>query len=460
MTEQRPASPLVGPAAVAQRLARFAAVLRAVGVPVGSGEVLDSLAALALLGPLDRAGARLALSATLAKDQRSRELCGRAFDLFFTPPAAAAGGPAAPPPDAGGEADQPAAWDQAFTLSDEQARAFGRLSAAQQERLREFVGRVTGEGEADCTLRPLVEHVIAEHLARWAGPDRAAAPVVRSTGDGDLDRMGQAVLAGAGGAADPLLTMDVADIPPDQIDQARRLIQRLAQRLATRLTRRLRRAAGGRRVDFRRTIRANQRYGGTPLVLRYRAPRRLRPKILLVCDVSGSMTAYTSFVLHFAVGLGRYAREIRAFVFAEDLEEVTGRLRRLGASFGDAADLAAGSPIWGKGTNLATALDRLTAEHSGALTPTTTLLIISDTKTLAAAAAARTLGLIRRRVRDVIWLNPEPAGRWDRLPALADFARHARMFPCSTLGELRGVLDRAFSRGPGLAPSGAPGPTG
>jgi uncharacterized protein with von Willebrand factor type A (vWA) domain len=441
---------------LALRLARFAAVLRGAGIPVGSGEVIDALDALREVEPLDREQTRLALSATMAKDERAHELFNRLFDGFFISPQEAASREmsrtareelqAAEDRRRMGEGRADLQFmGRQLDLTDEQMATYARLSAAQRERLREFLHRADGDpASLDPALLPLVEHVVREHLERW----RRQLAVARRAAPGAIDEQVadsyQGLVAGAGGGDDPLLQLDMQQIPAQDMGRAMALIRKLARRLAARIMRRYRAARRDERIDFRRTIRANYRYGGTLIDLRYRARRLRKPRIVLICDVSGSMAKYSSFTLYFAHGLAKVVSDLRAFLFAEDLEDVTPRLRALAGTPTTLAGLAEGSKVWGKGTNLGIALRRLTDEHDRLLTGNTVFVIVSDTKTLAAAEAAAILARMRTRVRGIIWLNTVPADQWDTLPAVAMLAEHVDMYQCSSLGDLETVLRRAI----------------
>lgn len=434
-----------GPSA-ARNLLKFVGALRALGIPAGSGEVLDAMTVLRYVDIRDRTQVKVALSAALAKDERSRALFDQAFDFYFVSADEDAARTRARQAQertrneliARGEAEL-RFQGQALALSGDHKETYARLSQAQQDRLREFLSRSSGGHGVDASFMPLIEHIVRGHLERWRlglkhGP---AGPY---TGDEAADEVVRMVRAGSGSGTDPLMYVDIKDIGEADMPRARVLLRRLAKRLATKVMRRYRRAGAGGRVDFRRTVRANLRYGGVPVELRFKRRRVLRPKIVLVCDVSGSMARYASFILQFSYGLSKVVRDLEAFLFAEDLERVSEQLRGAGDAEPTIGRLLEDSRVWGKGTNLAAALRCLTGEHARVLTGDSLLVIVSDTKTLAVSEAAAILARLRRRVRDIIWLNTVPAGEWAGLPTVGALAAHTRMFECSTLADLERVL--------------------
>jgi hypothetical protein len=434
-----------------RNLLRFVGVLRALGLAIGSGEVLDALSALACVDLLDRGQVKTALGATLAKDERAVGIFSHAFDLFFVVPeeAEARAG-------ARREAEEARAarllrseeeltfQGQPLSLSDEQKDAYAKLSEAQQERLQEFLARSSSGHGVDSSFTPLIEHIVRGHLDRWRRNTRGGERNGPRTGDEAMDDVVRGVLAGSGAGGDPVLFLDMQDIAEADMPRARALLRRLAKRLATRLMRRYRKDRRGRTIDFRRTLRASLGYGGIPVELRFRRKKVLKPRIVLVCDVSGSMARYSSFILQFTYGLSKVVRDIEVFLFAEDLEHISARLRAAGGLERSVASIVEGSAVWGKGTNLAAALERLAEEHGQQLSSDALLVLVSDTKTLSAGEASRLLAGMRRKVRDIIWLNPVPAREWGELPTVSLFAPHARMFECNTLSDLEGVLRRTF----------------
>jgi uncharacterized protein with von Willebrand factor type A (vWA) domain len=431
--------------AAGRNILRFVGTLRSLGVPVSSGEVLDAMAAIRHVDLHDRTQAKLALSAALAKDERSRSLFDQAFDLFFVSAEEGAARVRARQAREQARAQQMARTEQelrfqgqTLTLTGELKESYGRLSEAQQERLREFLSRSSGGHGVDASFLPLIEHIVRGHLERWKQGGMGTAG--SGSGDEAADEVVRMVQAGSGSGGDPLMYVDIKDIAQADMPRARILLRRLAKRLATRVMRRYRRARLGDKIDLRRTVRANLRYGGVPVQLRFRRRKVLRPKIVLICDVSGSMGRYASFILQFSYGLSKVVRDLEAFLFAEDLERVTQQLRDASDVEVTIGQLLERSIVWGKGTNLGAALRRLTSEYAKVLTSDSLVIIVSDTKTLAVSEAASILAKLRRRVRDIIWLNTVPAREWPGLPTVAALAAHVRMYECSTLADLERVL--------------------
>jgi hypothetical protein len=242
----------------------------------------------------------------------------------------------------------------------------------------------SGGHKVDCSFQPLIENIVRGHLDRWRrelGIRRRRTEHL--TGDETLDTVIEGTLDGrAGSGGDPLLHVDMKDIADTDLHRATRLVGRLARRLATRPARRYRESRKRRRPNLRRTIRSNIRHGGVLFDLRYRQRMTSRPRLVLVCDVSGSMARYTAFILEFIFGLAPAVSTVEAFVFSEELERMTSRLpsgkqrpsmpardtEGSGAAGVLASDIIGRSRVWGRGTDLGRALETLVAGHERLLT--------------------------------------------------------------------------------------------
>ena len=455
-----------------ENLIRFVRVLRHLGLPVNPAETLDALAAIELVDLGRRTEVQAALRATLVKAGNQMPLFDRAFDLFF----------ARPEDRQARVAERRRAREtrrkrlaeagtelifqgQPLELTPEQIEAYTRLGEIQRERLRDFLAESSAGNKVDRKFQPLIESIVRGHLDRLRREmDGERRPETASTGDESLDTVIDGLLRAAGeNPADRLLHLDMKDIAEVDLPRATTLIRRLARRLATRLSRRYRESHKRRRPDMRRTIRSNIRHGGVLFDLRFRERKVSRPRLLLICDVSGSMARYTAFILEFIFGLRQAVRGVEAFIFSEELERVTEFVARPGPSApparraaarqvdegslaGAARQVVEGSRVWGKGTDLGAALDALLAEHSRRLTRDTVVIIVSDTKTLGADKAARILARLKPKVREILWLNTLPRVDWAEHRTVALFGRTVNMHECYTLAHLERVIRLGVGR--------------
>ena len=113
---------------------------------------------------------------------------------------------------------------------------------------------------------------------------------------------------------------------PDQLEEVLRVTLKIARRLARRIGRRRRPSARRGRIDLRRTLRANLTRGEL-IDLRYRRRKRKKVRLVLLCDVSGSMDLYSRFLLQFLFALQSAFSRVETFTFSVRLTRVTDYLR-------------------------------------------------------------------------------------------------------------------------------------
>ncbi|MBC5783518.1 VWA domain-containing protein [Ramlibacter sp. USB13] len=260
---------------------------------------------------------------------------------------------------------------------------------------------------------------------RWAAPQRRSVEVgagVPSPRGGEGGRR-----AGEGAsprdAASPAESLASADFRElhegEQLLEIEALMRRFARRLRHVQLRREARARRGHRLALAPTIRRSIASGGTPFHLCWKAPRRVRPRLVLLLDVSRSMAAYSFFYLRLARALSGELADVHTFIFHTRVTAVSDALRdpdpwraqeRLHL-------LAQG---WGGGTRIGESLAQFNREHARRLVHArTAVLVLSDGyDTGEPEQLATALAALRRRARRIVWLNPLAA-----LPGYAPLAR-------------------------------------
>jgi len=222
-----------------------------------------------------------------------------------------------------------------------------------------------------------------------------------------------------------------------------RAVRRLARKLATRPSRRRRPARRGRTIDFRRSFRRSAP-SGMDLFALARASRRVRKlRLLVLCDVSGSMDCYGEFLTGSLLALERAVPGSRAFVFSTRVTEITEVLKK--RSIPEAlAEMRRRARRWSGGTDLGAALAfvnrRVFIESSARRT---VCVILSDGYDQGdPGPIAREMAILGRRTRRVVWVNPlagtegyEPLARGMRaaLPHVDDFLAAADVASLSGL---------------------------
>jgi len=219
------------------------------------------------------------------------------------------------------------------------------------------------------------------------------------------DREGKDV-SGAS-AQQRLQTVDLSDVPGDDLAALEQISARLFRKMSLRLSRRRRIQNLADRVDVRRTIRRSIPRGGEPIDLAFQGKKPRKQRLVIFLDVSGSMNSYSLFLVRFAYALQKYFRNVHTFLFSTNVVEISDLLKNhdLPAALRGLSGRAAG---WAGGTKIGESLKEFNLRHGGKLlSRNTVFIILSDGwDTGEPAALAAELRKIRRRVQKLIWLNP------------------------------------------------------
>jgi uncharacterized protein with von Willebrand factor type A (vWA) domain len=200
---------------------------------------------------------------------------------------------------------------------------------------------------------------------------------------------------------------DFAEYSDDERALARLLLLRLARRSPQRISRRTRPTRRRREIhDLRATVRVSLRHGGELFERRYREPAQRPRRLVLVCDVSGSMSPYARMLLQYMQASVTARTRVEAFVFGTRLTRVT---RELAGRDPDRALARAAEHVsdWSGGTRIGAALAELNREHGRRIGRGAIIVVLSDgwdrgdPETLAEEMAR-----LRRCAHRVLWLNP------------------------------------------------------
>jgi uncharacterized protein with von Willebrand factor type A (vWA) domain len=204
-----------------------------------------------------------------------------------------------------------------------------------------------------------------------------------------------------------LMTRDLGLMSDAEIERARDVISELVAVLATVRGHRTKASTKGSRLDLRRFMRKNLLYGHDGVDLVYQRRKIKKLKLVLLCDVSGSMARYSAFLIQFIYALRRELPAVEVGVFSTRMTVITDLLhdRHVDASLQRVAETARD---WGGGTDIGRCLREFNERFAGEmLRSKTVMVILSDGWDRGDAAVMRDeLERLHRRVHRLIWLNP------------------------------------------------------
>ena len=204
-----------------------------------------------------------------------------------------------------------------------------------------------------------------------------------------------------------LVKKDIDAMSAAELEEARKVIAELIAILANRKSRRFSPAKSGRQLDFRKIFRRSMPYGEYCLKLAYKTHRLKKNKLILFCDVSGSMERYSQFLIQVICAMGARISNIEVAVFSTRMTSITPYLDRKDID-GVIKQMSGQVHDWAGGTNIGGCLRELNEQQAHQmLSSHTVAVILSDGWDQGDADLMRSeMEQLRRRVNKIIWLNP------------------------------------------------------
>ena len=414
------------PSVYLEKISAFSRMLRLEGLPVSPKETADAGQILIDLGLTDREQVKTALRTVYAKSREEQLTFDRVFDGFFISEDAMRR-------QAQQQMEKEAEMERArreaeeelesVNLDESQLETYAAMPEHEREKLRRFMDRYKNNAERNPELYSnFIHSVFAKTL---------------------LEQQMRMEDAGIGcEAADPELGMlyrDISMFKDTEIPKAISIIQTISRQINGELTAKRKKGGHSGKLDFRRTIRKGLETGGSFYRLRYKKKRNRRKNLVLLCDVSGSMVQFSEFALRFIQSLNQVSESSRVFLFSEEMFEADAFSLQNMDLFRSYVKQCG---IYGKGTDLGSALTKLSAMQPPVLNSATTLLILSDTKTIDQPRAVASFLEAKRLAGKVIWLNPIPQRHWKHMRSIQTFSTLCSMVSCSTLRDLASACRR------------------
>ena len=428
MTAAVAATTMVEPEVYLEKLSAFSRMLRLEGFAIGPAETGDAAKILITLGMAERQQVKTALRTVYAKSREEQLTFDKVFDGFFLSEEAMRQQAKEQLQKEQEMAQARAEADKELErvpmdFSREQRDAYAAMSEEERQRLQNFADKYRENSRRNPNLYTNFIHSVFTKAL--------------------LEKQMLMEDAGLGvQEADPemgLLYRDISAFQDTEIPKAIAMIRDVAQRINGEVSMRQRRGGHSGKLDFRRTIRKGLETGGSLHRLKYKRKPKRRKHLVMLCDVSGSMMQFSEFALRFIQSLNQVSESSRTFLFSEKLFEADAFSLQNMDLF---RSYVKQSGVYGRGTDLGTALEAICAMQPAALNSATTLIILSDTKTIDQPRAMAALMEAKRQAGRVIWLNPIPENKWKYIRSVQTMASICPMVSCSTLGALAAACRR------------------
>lgn len=444
-----------------RQISNFIRALRSADVKVSTGEALDAARTVAMIGYDDRTLLKDSLSCVLAKSEAEKDIHDKLFELYFTrsikrsshDPETDENERSPSEEDDGADAGD--AVEQMVSLTEEgneQALASAVERAAEAAGLndirfstqtayyaQQMVRAMGGEAlqarllealqtrgeEAETEAQRLID---ARRALTMAARERAEK-AFEVFGAGETEKFRDDVAA----------TKRLTALEAHDMARMKLLIAKVAKKLAVKHSRRRKKTSRGI-LDVRRTMRANAGYDGVPFNVIWRQKKKDRPKIIAICDVSGSVAAYVRFLLLLLYSLKEVIPDLHAYAFSYRLGDVSDTLEN--SEFDEAMkkilrEFGLGSTSYGQ------AFSDFSMNHETVLDRRSTVLILGDGRSNYGDPRLDLFSGFASRAKQVIWLNPEGRALWGTgdsvIPRYAPYCK--QMSYVATLKDLERAID-------------------
>jgi uncharacterized protein with von Willebrand factor type A (vWA) domain len=453
-----------GPAPASEPLRRFLQVARSAGLRVSAAEGIDAALTVGLVGYSDRQMLKDALGLVLAKTPDEKMLYDEAFDLYFkrddlvdqTEQERGAGQRSAPGLQAQGGDGQGGGGGKALTqmLEDEDRAA---LATAMEQAARESgIENIRFFTQKNLYARRIMDRMglrqverDIEAMRREGTPEGLGRAQVL---EGRLEQLRDSVrdfvernlILFAKGETEKfreelLKSARLSNLERRDLERMRVLVRQMAKKLAARYAKTRRRRLRGQ-LDIRRTMRRNMGWGGIPFITVWKQKRIEKPRVMVLCDVSGSVSAMAQFLLMFLYALSEALKDIRSFAFAGSLIEVSDILDKEPV---EQAITRIMELIGYGSSNYGNSFADFQDQFMDKVTNKTTILILGDARGNRTDPRTEIMAELSARAKRIIWLNPEFRSAWGT--GDSDMYRYAPfcnlVTVCNTLRHLERVIE-------------------
>ncbi len=447
-----------------ERVLDFVKGLRGRGVSVSTAESLDAMRCLLEVGIADPAGFRAALKPALIKRHRDQPIFDELFPLYFyaleTEPDAEGLGedlmqrlnrimPDPADQGVGGFFQQllsgnTAQWESRIRQA-AQRMDFTHLMTRMQvgmftrrifdsfdwnnmeSRLQELQEVLHDEGWADSDIETLTN--------AFASNREAFRRQVRQYVERERARNTDMVPSQE--RVERLMSRPLSSLEEIELQQMRQAVDILARKLRNKMAIRDKRARRGR-LDIKSTMRKNMRHGGIPFNLVRRKKRKEKADLMVLCDISSSVSRVSQFMLQFVYTVQDCLAKVRSFVFVDDLGEVTSFFRDEDIAKGVRLALSEASIPYNVRSDFGWVFQEFCDRYLQDVGYRTYIMIIGDARNNYNDPAAWALEKMAERAKGIIWLNPETRPFWNTgdsvMGEYLPYCREARV--CRTLKDL------------------------
>lgn len=426
-------------------LRRFLQVARGAGLRVSAAEGIDAARAVDIIGLSDRTLLKDTLGLVLAKTPEEKSAYDEAFELFFKssdiagnrgeapsddsdpdsspsqgPGGEGSGGEGSGGEGGGGSGARDGQSLSAMLMNDDRAA----LATAMEQAARDAgIENIRFFTQKNLYARRIMERMglraVEREIEAMRGDPQSLARAdalegrVERLRDAVRDYVERQLILYAKGETEKfreemLKAARLSNLERRDLDRMRILVRQMAKKLAARYAKNRRKRLRGQ-LDTRRTIRRNMGWGGIPFITVWKQKKIEKPRVMVLCDVSGSVAPMAQFLLMFVYAINEALSDIRSFAFAGSLIEVSDILEKQPV---EEAITKIMSLIGYGSSNYGNSFSDFEDGWMKHVTNKTTVIILGDARGNRTDPRTDIIGRLSQRSKRVIWLNPEYKSAW------------------------------------------------
>lgn len=429
----------------------FVRHLREASLPVAMSENFDAIQAIKLVGLSDRETLRQVLKATLVKNYNYFSVFDTVFDLYFSPIPSQVDLTDYEFNQAAGSTSDSLSYEELTQMlfealvnnDEEQIKALAKLAVklyGGMEKGRPVAGnyyiyRTLTNIEYDSLFDKLMGYFSSEEKQSLK-TSNLKEQILKHELQKRLEKLKLEIekyvrqLLVEDRGADAMIRSIRKPLPEDieimhasreEIKAISNVIQPLSRKLAAKLARKHQHKYQGA-LDWKKTIRHSLSTGGTAVDIEFKKPHKSKPDIVILADISGSVASFARFTLHLVYALSNQFSKIRSFVFIDGLDEVT-------KFFDEEKDITKAlfrinteskAILYDGHSDYGRVFSAFMERHLSELSNKTSVLILGDARSNYHYSNAEALKAIKKKVKHIYWLNPEPKSYWNTGDSILD----------------------------------------
>ena len=238
-----------------------------------------------------------------------------------------------------------------------------------------------------------------------------------------------------------IMDKDLSQLTLEELQKIQEMIKKIAKKLATHMSRREKRAKKGK-ISIRKTIQSSIKYGNTSSELRFRNKKKTKCELVVLCDISGSVWMYVSFMLQLVIGIQNVFDRVESYIFVDRIKNITEQILESTNIKKNVENFLHDYSL-GYGTDYGNVF-KLFSQEKDLFNKKTVLIIMGDAENTGKTLGDNYLKEVSEKCKVVYWLHPKNEQEWvNHYCKLDIYSKYCKeVYECSTLRQLEDFLKK------------------